>query len=309
LDESVARATWAVATSAASRGVDEDIEGREMTTLVTGATGRIGSRFVPRLLDQGDAVRVFVRDPGKAAQFAARGADVVTGDLLDEGELRGALDGVSAVVHLAAAFRGVDEREATAVNRDATTRLARAALDASVGRFVYASTNLVYGHGRRRPAREEDEPAPAGVYPETKAASEALLRRVQAEEGLGLRILRFAFVYGEGDPHLGESLLWARGWPLHKRLHLVHHADVAQALLRALRTEGIDGETFNIADDAPVTAYELLELNGQAAEDDAAGRPLDDPWEGIVDTAKSRRVLGFRPIHPTVYAAREAGAL
>jgi nucleoside-diphosphate-sugar epimerase len=89
----------------------------------------------------------------------------------------------------------------------------------------------------------------------------------------------------------------------------VHHADVAQALLRALRTEGIDGETFNIADDAPVTAYELLELNGQAAEDDAASRPLDDPWEGIVDTAKSRRLLGFRPIHPSVYAAREAGAL
>lgn len=204
-----------------------------MTILVTGATGRIGSRFVPRLLDQGEAVRVFVRDPGKASPFAARGADVVTRDLLDEGELRGALDGVSAVVHLAAAFRGVDEREATAVNRDATTRLARAALDASVGRFVYASTNLVYGHGRQRPAREEDEPAAAGVYPESKAASEALLRRLHADEGLGLRILRFAFVYGEGDPHLGESLLWARGWPLHKRLHLVHHADVAQALLRA----------------------------------------------------------------------------
>jgi nucleoside-diphosphate-sugar epimerase len=280
-----------------------------MATLVTGATGRVGSRFVPRLLDQGEAVRVLVRSPEKAASLADRGAEVVGGDLLDEDALRRALDGVDAVVHLAAAFRGVDDREAVAVNRDATAGLARAVLKASVGRFVYASTNLVYGHGRQRPAREDDEPAPAGTYPESKAAGEALLLRLHADEGLGLRILRFAFVYGDGDPHLAESLLWARDWPLHKRLHLVHHADVAQAIVRAFRAEGLDGETFNIADDAPVTAYELLELNGEQAAEDAAGRSLDDPWEGIVDPAKARRLLGFRSIHPTVHAAREAGAL
>ena len=133
-----------------------------MATLVTGATGRVGSRFVPRLLDQGKAVRVLVRDPEKAAALAAHGAEVVGGDFLDEDAVRRALDGVDAVVHLAAAFRGVDEREAIAVNRDATAGLTRAVLAASVGRFVYASTNLVYGHRRQRPAREDDEPAPIG---------------------------------------------------------------------------------------------------------------------------------------------------
>jgi len=66
---------------------------------------------------------------------------------------------------------------------------------------------------------------------------------------------------------------------------------------------------FNVADDAPVTAYELLELNGEPLAEDAVARPLDDPWEGIVDTAKSREALGFRPIYPTVYTARDAGAL
>ena len=87
------------------------------------------------------------------------------------------------------------------------------------------------------------------------------------------------------------------------------HADVGQALIRALRCSGIDGMTFNVADDSPVTAVELHDLNGQPVPEDAATRPLDDPWTGIIDTAAARTTLGFRPIFPTVYTAKAAGAL
>jgi nucleoside-diphosphate-sugar epimerase len=103
--------------------------------------------------------------------------------------------------------------------------------------------------------------------------------------------------------------MWARDWPTHKRLHLVHHADVAQALIRALRAEGIDGGIFNAADDAPVTALELLELSREQPAQHAEERVLHDLWEGIVDTTTIPERLGFRPIYPTVYTAREAGAL
>jgi len=265
-----------------------------MSILVTGATGRVGSRFVRRLVAEGDPVRVLVRGGDVS------GAETVVGDLREETDRRRALEGVDAVVHLAAAFRGVPDAEALAVNHEATVALAREAGDR---RFVYASTNLVYGPGRGRPAREDDEPTPAGAYPESKAAAERALR------GLGARIVRLAFVYGEGDPHLAESMMWARNWPAHQRLQLVHHADVAQGLIRALRTDGIDGAIFNIADDAPVTAAELHALNSEALAADAADRPLEDPWAGIVDTGAARRVLGWRPIYPSVYTARDAGAL
>jgi nucleoside-diphosphate-sugar epimerase len=265
-----------------------------MSILVTGATGRVGSRFARRLVGEGEPVRVLVRG-GEVA-----GAEAVVGDLREAASRRRALDGVDAVIHLAAAFRRVPDAEALAVNHEATVALAR---EAGSRRFVYASTNLVYGAGRGRPAREDDTPAPAGAYPESKAAAEATLRE------LGARIVRLAFVYGEGDPHLAESMMWARNWPAHQRLHLVHHADVAQGLLRALRTDGIDGATFNIADDAPVTAAELHVLNGEALADDAAERPLEDPWAGIVDNGAARRALGWRPIYPSVYTARDAGAL
>jgi nucleoside-diphosphate-sugar epimerase len=280
-----------------------------MTTLVSGATGRLGSRIVPRLLAEGERVRVVVRGDEAAEALRAQGAEIVLGDLREPQTRREAVDGVEAVVHLAAAFRGVPDDEARAVNHTATVDLARAAVSAGVERFVFASTNLVYGPGRGRPARESDDPVPTGAYPESKVAAEEALLALHRSDGLGLRVVRLAFVYGEGDPHLGESLRWASTWPAHQRLHLVHHADVGQALIRALRSTGIDGMTFNAADDAPVTAAELHVLNGVPLPEDAATRPLDDPWAGIVDTAAARTTLGFRPIFPTVYAAKAAGAL
>ncbi|RBQ19195.1 NAD(P)-dependent oxidoreductase [Spongiactinospora rosea] len=281
-----------------------------MTILVTGATGRVGSRFVPRLLRRAEPVRVLARDPRRAEPLARLGAEVVAGDLRDDGALVAALKGVAAVVHLGAAFREVGDEEAVAVNRTATVALAEAAVRAGVSRFVSVGTTLVYGPGRGRPAREADEPVPPGwAYTTSKVAAEQALLRLHRTEGLPVRIVRLAFVYGEGDPHLAESLAWASDWPAHKRLHLVHHADVGQALIRALQADGVDGRTYNVADDAPVTHLELRRLNGEPAAEAAADQGEADPWEGIVDTAKIRRELGFRPIYPTVYTAHDAGAL
>ena len=107
-------------------------------------------------------------------------------------------------------------------------------------------------------------------------------------------VVRLAFVCGDGDPHLHESPTWPRQWPSHRRLQLIHHADVAQGLLSAPDVPGLDGRTYNLGDDSPVTAYELLGLAGQESKVDAVSRPLPDPWEGIVDTTRARREFGFR---------------
>jgi nucleoside-diphosphate-sugar epimerase len=281
-----------------------------MTTLVTGVTGQVGSRFAGRLLDRHKPVRALVRGDDQAGHWWDRGAEVLVGDLRDPDAVKRAVAGVDAIVHIAAAFRSVPDAEAVAVNRDATIALAQAALDAGVGRFVFASTNLVYGPGRGRPAVETDEPADVtgfGAYPRSKAEAEAALRRLHAERGLGLRIVRLAFVYGEGDPHLADSLRWAARWPTHQRLQLVHHADASQALWLARCAEGVDGQVYNCADDAPVTAWDLHRLADRRME--PGNEPLDDPWFGLVSTEKIRAELGFRPIYPSVWTARDAGAL
>lgn len=281
-----------------------------MTILVTGATGRVGTRLVPRLIHQtGQPVRILVRDMCRAQPLTAAGAEAVLGDVTDQDAVADALKGAQGVIHLAAVFRPIPEDEITAVNHTATVRLARAAVQAGVERFVHASTNQVYGPGRGRPALETDEPRPDRAYSSTKAAAEQSLLELHRTEGLPLRIFRLPFIYGDGDPHLADSLRWALAWPPHQRLQLLHHADVAQALVRGLQAPGVDGEIFNAGDDAPVTALELLTLNNATPEPDAADRHLADPWESIVDTTKIRTKLGFRPIHPTVYSARDAGAL
>jgi nucleoside-diphosphate-sugar epimerase len=276
-----------------------------MRTLVTGATGRVGRRLVPRLAAT-LPMRVLVRDVEHAGRFWDLGCDVVLGDLRDPEAVKRAVAGVDAVVHLAAAFRGTDERETVEVTRYATERLGRAALDAGVSRFVFASTNLVYGPGRGRPAHEDDEPAPGPRYPLSKAAAERALLDLYHDFGLGVRIVRLAFVYGAGDPHLAEWLPRAADGPAHRRIQTVHHADVAQGLRLALESDAADGRVFNLADDGALTAWELCALAGQPVPE---GDGPVDPWEGLVDTRRIRDELGYRPAVPTVYAAHAAGAL
>ncbi|KOV63055.1 NAD-dependent epimerase/dehydratase family protein [Streptomyces sp. MMG1121] len=285
-----------------------------MLTLVTGGTGQVGRRFVPRLVAQtrpGERVRVLVRDAARAERFAELGAEVVTGDLRDEEVLGRAVAGADAVVNVAASFRGVPDEEARAVNRDAAVALGRAALASGVRRFVQVSTGLVYGIGRGRPMTEDDESRPGGemwgAYPEAKAAAEREL--LALEGGMEVRIGRLPFVYGEGDPHLADSLRWAAGWASGQRLQMGHHVDVAQGLLRLLYAPAVHGPVHNIADDAPVTAVELHLLNGVEVPADLYTRTDPDPWFGIMSTQKIRRDLGFRPVHPSVWSARDAGAL
>jgi nucleoside-diphosphate-sugar epimerase len=280
-----------------------------MRILLTGATGRIGSRVVPLLLKHGDGVRILLRDAGRGTCPASLGAETVGGDLRDPADLSRAAGGMDAVLHLAAATgRDATPAQLMSVNRDATVALAQAALSAGATRFVFASTYFVYGPGRGRPADEDDDLRPQGAYATSKAAAEEALRELHQRDGLGLRILRLALVYGYGDPHLATSMARIATWPSHRRLHLVHHADAGQAFRRALHTEGADGRAFNVADDAPVTAAELHRLHGRPLDPEAAARPLEDPWADIVDTTRIRVDLSFRPVFPTIYTAWAAGA-
>jgi nucleoside-diphosphate-sugar epimerase len=297
------------------------------TILLTGATGQVGRRLVPKLLnwrEPGDEIRVLVRTQEAAERFEALGARAVVGDLTDAADRKRALDGAALVVNSAATFRGqgVTAADMIAVNRDAAVALARESAEAGVRRFVQISTNLVYGPGVGRPAREDDElratgtgeAGQRGAYPASKREAEDQLRELSAQAGLDIVTLRLAFVYGEGDPHI-ENILSRFGIgsrAAHDLQGMVHHADVAQGVHRALRAAraGAAYTAYNIAGDGGSTVYELFELVGQQLDlDAAAGRAVEDPWFGITDTTRAYRELGFRPIYPTALTAWRDGAL
>ena len=77
----------------------------------------------------------------------------------------------------------------------------------------------------------------------------------------------------------------------------------------ALRSQGVAGEIFNVADDSPMTAMELLQLSGQSADLSSGSAPLDKPWDGLLDTAKIRTKLGYRPAVSSYYSAMADGIL
>ncbi|GAA1987811.1 NAD(P)-dependent oxidoreductase [Catenulispora subtropica] len=285
--------------------------------LVTGATGTVGSRLVPRLLAEGEAVRALVRDPESATAVLLRqaGAELVVGDLtaLDAAGFQEIVRGAGAVIHLAAAFRnGETPEQATAVNTDAAVSLARAAVDAGATRFVFASTNLVYGDGHAGPQTEQSALLPSSFpspYPGSKSAAEEALQKLRAQSDLDLRVVRLAFIYGDGDPHIEQFMSRTLDWHPSRRLQMVHHADVAQGLLLALRAEGINGEVFNIADDSATTLAEIYGYMGREITQEMNDRPVTNPWYGITDNAKARRVLGYRPLYPTMRQAQDADAM
>lgn len=271
-----------------------------MTILLTGATGLVGTRLLRRLVDQGAQCRALMR----GGKRPPAGAAAVAADLLDPGSLATAVAGVSAIIHLAAVFRTPDTDLIWASNLQGTRNLIAAAkAHAPQARFIMASTGQVYDEDTPRPGREGDRPDPKHAYPASKLAAENALR----DSGLTWSVIRFPFVYGDNDGHLGSlpRLTANAGWHPARTMNVIHHRDVATAMRLAL--DGVmDGRIVNITDEAPMTIFELAELAGATMAPSSA--PLTNPWHLRMDGSLARS-LGFQPTVRTIHQAVQDGLL
>ena len=265
-----------------------------MTILVTGATGLVGARLLPRLVAAGRDCRALLR----SGKNIPAGATAVEGDLLDLASLVKAVQGVSAIIHLAAVFRTPDTDLIWKINLEGTRNLIAAAkAHAPEARFIMASTSNIYSTDSPRPGREDDAANPIQAYPASKLAAENELRK----SGLNWSIQRFGFVYGDKDGHLEAVPKHAvnANWHPAQKMSMIHHLDISTAMNVAL-TGAMDGRIVNIVDEAPTSIYELVELVGEKME--ASSEPLPNPWHLHVDGSLARR-LGFQPSVRTVYQA------
>lgn len=273
-----------------------------MNILITGATGKVGSRLARRLALRGDHVRALVRDPARAAHLHAAGVELVQGDLQDANTLAGAVHGTEAVVHCAAFFRGATPEQAHAVNELGTQRLAYAARAGSVRRFLFTSTGLVYGANGGRLACEDDPCAPTAAYPVSKLAAERFLLELQ---DLDVRVLRLPFVYGDGDPHIEEVIPVMRGFPPAQRMSVAHHVDVAQAVALLLDAPSPAHRIYNVVGDEAPTLGALFASVG-APPPDGSNAEFARAFDALMDGRRIREELGFIPRFPRLDAEKRA---
>jgi nucleoside-diphosphate-sugar epimerase len=218
--------------------------------VVTGGTGFIGQHVVRALRERGSQVRILLR-PGagdatpKVAAPQALGAELVEAELTDTTAVERALEGATALIHLAGRLlkAGVPDEEYARVHVEAT----RSVLDAcahvaTLRAIVHCSTTGVLGPTGPQPACEDAPQRPSNVYERTKAEGERVALAIAERHGLRLNVARPALVYGPGDVHLlgwfrairrGHYRVVGKG---DNTLHPIYVDDCVQGLLRCAET-------------------------------------------------------------------------
>lgn len=176
-----------------------------MTVLVTGASGMLGGSVAALLVQRGTRVRTFQRRPSQVA-----GAEDISGELADRDAMRRAVDGVEAVIHLAAkvSFTGV-AAEFHRVNVEGTRSLLEAARAAEVQSFVYVSSPSVAHAGASivgAGAEPADPQRARGDYARTKAQAE-LIALAADDAVMAVTAIRPHVVWGPGDTQLVERVI------------------------------------------------------------------------------------------------------
>ena len=183
-------------------------------TLVTGATGFIGSRVTRLLVARGDDVHVTVRASSRPG--AVDGLDVtpVRADILDRRAIRRAMRGIDRVFHIAGTSDlRIPRARVLSVVVEGTRIVLEEALRADVERAVYTSSVAAIGPSRGDRTADEDSPWEGGrhriAYLDAKHEAEVVAMRLVAR-GLPLVIVNPALVLGAGDPGRSSTVLVRR---------------------------------------------------------------------------------------------------
>jgi UDP-glucose 4-epimerase len=315
-----------------------------ITVAVTGPTGGIGIAAVSALEREPEVERILgmARRPFDPAREGWTKTEYRQGDVLD----RDAVDALAAeadvVVHLAFLIMGSGEQ-----TRDVNLAGSRNVFEAVVAhprprRLVYTSSVAAYGYHRDNPLPlTEDVPARGSSqhsYSRQKADLEALLEQTTTGSDVAVYVLRPCIVAGPRATLLADFMPWNRlGQPLtglagaagHMfpalrplfpdpgvKLQLVHHDDVAAAIVAAVLGRGGPG-AYNVAGDGEITLSDVARAVGgrgvrvphaaAVAASDLVKHVPGVPWLAewvhvgrasvVMDTGKAKRELGWRPAY------------
>jgi len=306
-----------------------------MRVFVAGASGAIGGRLVPMLVEAGHAVVAMTRTAEKADAIRASGAEPVLADALDEDSVGAAVRAAEpeAVVHQLTALSTMSGNprkfgeEFALTNRlrtEGTDHLLAAARAAGARRFVaqsYAGWPYAREGGPVKSEEDPLDPDPPAAARDALDAMRYLDRVVLGAEGIEGVVLRYGGFYGPGTG-IARGEESALTEPIRKRRFpvvgggtgvwsFVHIDDAARATLAAL-DRGAPG-IYNVVDDDPAPVSEWLPALAEAI---GAKPPRRVPtWIGRLaggemavslmtqvrgaSNAKAKRELGWQPEHPS----------
>ena len=280
---------------------------------MTGGCGFVGVNLVPRLLERGDDVRI-LDNFSLAGRDRAAGldAEVLEGDVRDHEAVARAVEGMEAVIHLAAFGNVVDSvaepRENFDVNARGTFVVLHEAARAGVRRFVFASTGGALIGDAPPPVDERSVPRPISPYGASKLCGEGYCHAFRGSYGLETVALRFANAYGPRSEHKKGAVTAfirraLRGEPLvifgdgSQTRDFLYVDDLCRGIAAALAAPAADS-VIHLASERETTLSELarliVEITGADVPIERMPRRRGEVERNFAIAQRASELLGFR---------------
>ncbi len=224
-----------------------------MRVLVTGATGFLGRRVAPALLERRHEVACLVHRPGRERIFPPRTVDVHYGNVLEPDTLPAAFQDADAVVHLVGIVRRRRRSAFDRVNRQGAANVAAAARESGVKHVALVSAL----------GAAEDRSYP---YLHSKWQGE----RALVSSGVPYTIIRPSIVFGAGDEFLNSLAALVRVLPItpiigsgRNRLQPISVDDLAQCVAIAVEREDLKGRTLELGGPQQLSYDEMVSIVAQ----------------------------------------------
>jgi UDP-glucose 4-epimerase len=296
--------------------------------LVTGGAGYIGAHVAAELLNEGYSVRIYDDfSNGLHKRVDGKFRDIVEGDILDREKLLQAMQGVDAVIHLAAK-KAVEESVKNPLkyyenNVGGTLNLLAAISAKGVKTIVFSSSAAVYSPNDKDAVEETDPTVPLSPYGATKLLSEELISSVGNAEKISHVSLRYFNVVGSAIPEFGDNSkdnlvpkvflalkngkrpeIYGSDYPTPDGTCIrdyIHVHDLAKAHVAALKKaeSGFTSAVYNVGSGKGYSVREMMNqisrtLGKDINPQESPARAGDSP-KLIASIKKIEQELGWRP--------------
>ncbi len=282
--------------------------GSDSLTLITGATGFVGSAIARTMQANGYPIRLLARKQSNRANLAGLNAEIAEGDLTDRRSLTQAVRGCRYVIHAAADYRiWVPDPEAMLrANVDGTIALLRAAAAAGVERTVYTSSVAALGLTKDGTPADETTPVSEdtviGIYKKSKFMAQAAVQALVRDEGIEAVIVNPSTPVGPRDIRptpTGRMIADAASGRMpayvDSGLNIVHVDDVAAGHLLALQ-KGSAGEAYILGgEDLSLAALFGMVAAASGSKPPRIKLPVGAVWPAAIVSEWLARGFGIEP--------------